>query len=465
MSEDTDQLRRYAEEGDQEAFAAVVRRHIDLVYSVALRQLNGDVHLATDATQLVFTDLARKSRALASHQVLAGWLFTSTRFVTAKLVRGERRRQAREQAALRMEAFMRNDAPDADWDRLRPVLDDALAELAHLDREALILRFFEGRDYRTVGARLALSENAARMRVERALDKLRARLVRRGVESSAALLAVALAGPAMPAAPVGLAAAVAGKALSGGASAAGWAAWTHFMHLGNLHVGVSGALLVGAAAGWVVESHDHAALRAELVELRASGDDLAGLERENRRLADVLGEAGELRRDDAEFTRLQEEASLLQRRLTTLVRAAEEKARAAQAAAALYSLNELDQAPVARFQARPQYPAELRAAGIEGSVVVEFVVGTEGDVEHARAVRSTHPALESAAAEAVTRWKFKAGRKDGRDVRTRLQIPIVFTVADRSRPPAAGSSNAESAPTSPPFTVQYSGSGAPSPRP
>ena len=98
MSEDTDQLRRYAEEGDQEAFAAVVRRHINLVYSVALRQLNGDAHLATDATQLVFTDLARKSRALASHQVLAGWLFTSTRFVTAKLVRGERRRQAREQA-------------------------------------------------------------------------------------------------------------------------------------------------------------------------------------------------------------------------------------------------------------------------------------------------------------------------------------------------------------------------------
>jgi DNA-directed RNA polymerase specialized sigma24 family protein len=89
MNDDAELLRRYFEEGVDAAFAELVRRHVDLVYSAALRQVNGDTHLAADATQIVFSDLARKAGAPVGHQVLAGWLFTSTRFAAAKLVRGE----------------------------------------------------------------------------------------------------------------------------------------------------------------------------------------------------------------------------------------------------------------------------------------------------------------------------------------------------------------------------------------
>src|SRR5512133_927656 len=112
MNDDAELLRRYGFERDEAAFAELVRRHVNLVYSAALRQLNGDAHLAADATQLVFTDLARKARALAGQRVLAGWLFTSTRYATAKLVRGERRRQARELQAHLMQDLTTNDSDD-----------------------------------------------------------------------------------------------------------------------------------------------------------------------------------------------------------------------------------------------------------------------------------------------------------------------------------------------------------------
>src|SRR4051812_26214927 len=155
MTDDAELLRRYAEEAADDAFAELVRRHVNLVYSAALRQVNGDAHLAADVTQLVFTDLARKAAFLVKHRVLAGWLFTSTRFAAAKLVRGERRRQAREQESQLMPEFYDDEsAARLDWQRVRPVLDEALAELSETDREAILMRFFEGRDFASVGARL-----------------------------------------------------------------------------------------------------------------------------------------------------------------------------------------------------------------------------------------------------------------------------------------------------------------------
>src|SRR5882672_2771681 len=138
MMDDATLLRRYAQDRSESAFAELVRRHLNLVYSAALRQVGGDSHLAQDVTQMVFTDLARKAASLAGHRVLAGWLFTSTRFAAAKLVRTERRRQSRELEAHTMNETLGGPEEKLDWERVRPVLDATLAELGDADREAIL---------------------------------------------------------------------------------------------------------------------------------------------------------------------------------------------------------------------------------------------------------------------------------------------------------------------------------------
>jgi RNA polymerase sigma factor (sigma-70 family) len=188
MTPDHELLRHFARTNSEDAFAELVKRHVNLVYSAALRQVNGDDHLARDIAQTVFTDLARKAGSLARRENLAGWLYTSAHFAAAKAVRGETRRRDRE------EKFMREPthetAPDADWEKIRPTLDDAMHELKESDRAAILLRYFENRQFAEVGAKLGLNENAARMRVERALEKLRAVFAKRGITTATTLAAV-----------------------------------------------------------------------------------------------------------------------------------------------------------------------------------------------------------------------------------------------------------------------------------
>ena len=173
-------LRRYAAEHSEEAFAELVRRHVGLVYACALRQVGGDAHLAQDVAQLTFTALARKAGALAERPVLGGWLWRTTQFAARDVVRTERRRRAREQEAHAMQESASDAGTPVEWEKLSPVLDAALGDLREADRDAVWLRFFEGRSFAEVGARLRLTENAARMRVERALGRLHGALARRG---------------------------------------------------------------------------------------------------------------------------------------------------------------------------------------------------------------------------------------------------------------------------------------------
>ena len=211
MVPDNALLRQYAEHHDDAAFAELVRRHIDLVYSVALRQTNGDTHLAEDATQAVFTDLARKARSLSGRETLAGWLHTSARFAAGNAVRGESRRRAREHEAVTMHEL--TSSPDMNWDHVRPLLDESVGQLKESDRDAIVLRFFEGKSHEEIGAILGLSENSANKRVERALDKLREHFVRRGVKTSSTLLATAIAENSVQAAPEGMAARITGPSM------------------------------------------------------------------------------------------------------------------------------------------------------------------------------------------------------------------------------------------------------------
>src|ERR1035437_6810952 len=126
MTEDAELLSRYADERSEAAFAELTRRHVDLVYSAALRLLNGDPHSAQDVAQQVFTEVACQAKRLARHPALVGWLYTTTRLMALRMNRTEQRRAAREQEANTMNELLHEDTPPMDWNRFRPVIEDAM---------------------------------------------------------------------------------------------------------------------------------------------------------------------------------------------------------------------------------------------------------------------------------------------------------------------------------------------------
>lgn len=317
---DSDLLRRFVVEHSQDAFAELVRRRVGLVYSAALRQVGGDTHRAEDVTQEVFIDLARKAGALTRHPALIGWLYTSTHFAAAKLVRTEQRRTQREQ-----EAHVMNDSTAApaslpDWDRVRPVLDAAMHELDERDRQTVLLRFFDQQPFARIGEQLGLSENAAQKNVDRALDKLQAALARRGVKSTGAALGLALASQAGAAAPAALATSITGTALAGAGAVTGiWAMFTTSKFVAGLAGGA--ALLAGgvavtehrqtreAEAALAVAEQQRSALQTQVTTMAA-------------RLAQVEQRTAEAEKDSGELLKAVE-----------ALRAQQAAARAAQAAA------------------------------------------------------------------------------------------------------------------------------------
>ncbi len=222
---DSELLKAYVAEGSEAAFSELVVRHVGLVYAAALRQVNGASHHAEDIAQNVFAALAKKAPRLTHHTSLAGWLHTSVRFAAADLRRREQRRAQREQKSFVMNELLMPAGPAPDWEQLRPIIDDVLNDLAEADREAILLRFFEGCPLAEIGLRLGIQENSARMRVDRALDKLRFGLARRKITSTAAALANTLAASAMSVSPAGLAQRVSLAVLTGSVAAAGGGFW------------------------------------------------------------------------------------------------------------------------------------------------------------------------------------------------------------------------------------------------
>jgi RNA polymerase sigma factor (sigma-70 family) len=200
---DQELLRAYTTTASEDAFARLVERHLALVYSAASRQ-TGSSAIAQDVTQAVFVVLARKAAALRRETVLAGWLLRAVRYAALDACKLEARRQKREQEAMRLQQVDSADQTEVQWEQLAPLLDQAVASLGDKDRRAVLLRFFENKSFGEIGATLGGNENSARVRVVRAVDKLRAFFRRRGVAVSAAALGSALLTNAVQAAPAGL---------------------------------------------------------------------------------------------------------------------------------------------------------------------------------------------------------------------------------------------------------------------
>ncbi|MGO8679236.1 MAG: sigma-70 family RNA polymerase sigma factor [Limisphaerales bacterium] len=215
---DSQLLDDYVTRNSETAFQSLVSRYLNLVHSTALRQV-GNAPLAEEVAQAVFILLARKASRLRNTQnlVLGGWLYRTTRFVAARAQRGELRRRRREQEALQMQQLS---SADETWRRIAPLLDEGIEQLDQTDRDAVIVRFFQDEPLSVVGGALGISEEAARKRVSRSLEKLRTFFARRGFTISVAALATALAGHPAQAAPAALAGAIGAKSLAHAACSA-----------------------------------------------------------------------------------------------------------------------------------------------------------------------------------------------------------------------------------------------------
>lgn len=258
---DHELLLSFARERSQRAFATLVERHLALVYSTARRQVRS-THLAEDVAQSVFLDLARQAGALPPGQSLVAWLHVVTRRTAIDLVRAESRRHAREQTSEVSSA-----APVASpWTEIEPLLDEAVETLGEPDRTAILLRFFQNKSLREIGAALGTSDDAAQKRVTRALDQLRAFFVRRGVTVTAAGLATNLSAFTIETAPAALGAQIASAALLPATAApaiAVAARTTALATVQNTLFVTAAAVLLGVA---IYETATLAAQRRELAD-------------------------------------------------------------------------------------------------------------------------------------------------------------------------------------------------------
>jgi RNA polymerase sigma factor (sigma-70 family) len=259
---DMELLRQYADRNSDEAFAALVARHVNLVYSAALRK-TGNADAAGEITQAVFIILSKKAGRLSQRTILSGWLYQTTRLAAANFLRTEIRRAHREQEAY-MQSLANATEPEL-WPQMAPLLEDAMGQLGEKDRNAIALRFFEGKSFQEIGAAFGASENAAKKRVAHALEKLHRYFSKHGVSSTTAVIAGAISVNSAHAAPVGLATTITATVTKGPAVAASTLAlvkgtikvmtWIKL----KIALGVTAALLLAGGAMTVALSSDTAA--------------------------------------------------------------------------------------------------------------------------------------------------------------------------------------------------------------
>ena len=289
---DQEFLQDYVQSGSQAAFAGLVERHVGLVYSAA-RRLVRDTHLAEDVTQEVFMLLARKARRMGSDTILSAWLYRAARHVASETARREGRRRHREQLAVET---MSQSTPDAAWLQIEPLLDEAMANLSAADHDAVVLRYFESRSLREVGAALGSSEDAAQKRVARALERLRMNLTRLGVTVSVTALAAAVSSGAVRSAPAGLAVSAASVSLAAATGTSSIVSILKVMATTNIKYISTAVVIAALSISVLVLRNQNASLRHELAILRTATTEAAHLRAANSSAAQTTLSSDELRR-------------------------------------------------------------------------------------------------------------------------------------------------------------------------
>jgi len=311
-------LCQYAQRRSNDAFATLVNRYLNLVYSVALRQVRSP-HLAQEVAQSVFSDLARNAATLKADTVLTAWLYRVAYRTAIDVVRHESRRQAREQIATEMAAM---NTASSEWTGIEPLLDEAMETLEEQDRTAILLRYFDNKSLRDVGQALGISEDAAQKRVSRAVDQLRDLFSKRGVVIGAGGLAVVISANAVQAAPTGLAATISAAAVLAGITtvATTTATVTKAIAMAALQKTLVTATIAVTVSAGIYEARQASTLRQQVQTLQQQQASLSGQVQQLRRerndassqLAEMSEENERLNRNTDELLKLRGQAVRLQ---------------------------------------------------------------------------------------------------------------------------------------------------------
>jgi RNA polymerase sigma factor (sigma-70 family) len=318
MKSDLELLRDYAQNKSEESFAELVRRHVNLVYSAALRQVQSP-QLAEEVTQSAFSDLACNAGKLKPDTILTAWLYQVARRTAIDVVRRESRRQLREQIASEMNAM---NATASDWAHVEPFLDEAMHTLDETDRAAVLLRYFENKSLREVGQTLGTSDDAAQKRVSRAVERLREFFTKRNVTIGASGLVVLISANAVQAAPAGLAATISTAAVLAGTAVhtSIVIAVTKAIAMTTIQKALITATVAVFAGAGIYEAHKASTLRSQVQILQQQQAPLTERIRQlqherddaTNRLASLADEIASMKRNPTELLKLRGEVARLQ---------------------------------------------------------------------------------------------------------------------------------------------------------
>lgn len=312
---DSELIQQFARDRSEKVFATLVSRHVDLVYSAALRQVRSP-QLAEDVAQTVFIDLARNADKLAPDTILTGWLYRVTRRAAIDVVRSESRRQLREQIAMELAAM---NSPDPHWKEIEPLLDEAMDTLDEADRTSILLRYFENKTLREVGQTLGTSDDAVQKRVSRAVEKLRDHFSKKGIAIGSGGIAALLSANAVQSAPIALSATISSALIGATIKTTGTIAAAKISIMTTAQKSLVALLLVAASGFGIYEAREASTLRTKVQSLEQKQftpeSQIQQLTRERdqakKQLADSQNEIERLKRNVAELVRLRDEVGRL----------------------------------------------------------------------------------------------------------------------------------------------------------